>query len=232
MIKLSLVIPCYNEARGLPKLVDRCLELLQNEEIEVILVNNGSSDDSAEIFRDIAAKNYHRLKLVDVKVNQGYGHGILQGLKAAKGTYVGWTHADMQTDPLDSTRALKLIERSEQPIFVKGRRYGRPWTDVIFTVGMSVYESFLLKAPLWDINAQPTFFPRSFFEAWSEPPADFSLDLFAYISAKKVGLKIARFKVRFGKREFGTSSWNVDWASKKKFIKRTIQFSRELKKRA
>jgi hypothetical protein len=48
--------------------------------------------------------------------------------------------------------------------------------------------------------------------------------------AQKQGLEIKRFPVKFGKRVFGTSHWNIDWKAKKKFIMRTIQFSLELKK--
>lgn len=231
MIELSIVIPCFNEARGLEKLTERCLDLVTDERVEVILVNNGSTDSSKEVFYNISSKKYARLKIADVPVNKGYGHGILQGLSFAEGRYIGWTHADLQTDPLDVREAMELIESSEKGIFVKGKRYGRPATDVLFTMGMSIYESILLRAPLWDINAQPTIFPKEFFDTWVDAPDDFSLDLYAYFKAKKADLLVKRFRVRFGEREFGISSWNVDWDSKRKFIKRTIQFSRELKKR-
>jgi hypothetical protein len=96
---------------------------------------------------------------------------------------------------------------------------------------MGVFESLYLKARLWEINAQPTIFPNKFFESWSDPPHDFSLDLFAFYEARIQGLQVVRFPVFFGKREFGTSHWNVDWRSKVKFIRRTVDFSVKLKKR-
>ena len=68
--------------------------------------------------------------------------------------------------------------------------------------------------PLWDINAQPTLFPASFFAGWTDPPKDFSLDLYAYHRAVDQGLRVARFPVGFGARQHGVSSWNVDWRSK------------------
>jgi len=113
----------------------------------------------------------------------------------------------------------------------KGQRYGRPLSDSLFTAGMSLFESILFKKAFWDINAQPNLFPRTFYETWSQnAPKDFSLDLFVYFMAQKQGLEIKRFPVKFGKRVFGTSHWNIDWKAKKKFIMRTIQFSLELKK--
>ena len=103
--------------------------------------------------------------------------------------------------------------------------------DVVFTAGMSLFETLLLARPMWDINAQPTMFSRSFFEAWVTPPNDFSLDLYAYYQAHRSGHKVKRFPVRFGPRAQGVSHWNVNWASKRKFISRTVEFSLQLKKK-
>ena len=96
---------------------------------------------------------------------------------------------------------------------------------------MSFFEMLLLRRFFWDINAQPTVFSRRFFESWQDPPHDFSLDLFAYYKAKESGLPIKRFPVHFGDRKYGLSHWNIDWKSKIKFIKRTIDFSLELRKK-
>jgi hypothetical protein len=136
----------------------------------------------------------------------------------------------MQTDPLDILQGLALFEKYGDGIFAKGRRCGRPVMDVVFTAGMSIFETLLLARPMRDINAQPTMFSRKFFESWVSPPNDFSLDLYAYYQAHCNGLKIHRFSVRFGERAFGVSHWNVNWKAKWKFIKRTVQFSKTLKR--
>jgi glycosyltransferase involved in cell wall biosynthesis len=231
-IKLSLIIPCYNEAKSLPFLISRLKESFTREDVEVILVDNGSKDETPRILAEQSADS-SRIRSLRVEVNQGYGFGILQGLQSAQGTFIGWTHADLQTDPKDALRALEIIENHESPsmLFLKGRRYGRPIFDRLFSAGMGVFESLYLKARLWEINAQPTIFPNKFFESWSDPPHDFSLDLFAFYEARIQGLQVVRFPVFFGKREFGTSHWNVDWRSKVKFIRRTVDFSVKLKKR-
>ena len=229
-MKISLIIPCYNESKNLPSLIERCRQL-DSEIFEVIIVNNGSTDDSSNVLRSLMDSQYPFIKSIKVEVNQGYGHGILYGLQSSTGNIIGWTHADLQTDPLDSNQVKSLIKQYGENIFIKGQRYGRPTSDVIFTVGMSFFESILLKKLLWDINAQPTFFPRNFFDNWDSPPNDFSLDLFAYYQAKKSNLRVIRFPVLFGKRLHGHSHWNINFRSKWKFIKRTIQFSLTLRKR-
>lgn len=229
-MRFSLVIPCYNEAANLPLLLERCKELAARPDVEVVLVDNGSTDSTTEVLQNLLPK-YPGCRSIRVEKNQGYGFGIVSGLKAAKGGILGWTHADMQTDPQDALFGLELFEKHGDGIFVKGRRYGRPFMDVVFTVGMSVFEMILLARPMWDINAQPTMFSRSFFESWTAPPDDFSLDLYAYYQAQNSGLKVYRFPVRFGERAHGVSHWNVNWAAKRKFIRRTVDFSLQLKKK-
>lgn len=230
-MKLSLIIPCYNEARNLEILVSRCLEVASRADCEVILVDNGSSDDTPVVLSQLLA-GVRNVRSIRVEVNQGYGFGILSGLRAAKGDILAWTHADAQTDPLDAVVGLEFFSAAPNPerAFVKGRRYGRPLGDVVFTTGMSIFESVLMFCPLEDINAQPTMFHRSFFETWSDPPHDFSLDLFAFVMARRASLKVKRFPVRFGARAFGTSSWNVSWRAKRKFIARTLGYSFRLRR--
>lgn len=228
-MRLSLVIPCFNEAANLPLLLSRCDEVVKPGEVEVILVDNGSTDDSPRLLADLLP-HHPGCRSVRVEKNQGYGFGILSGLRASEARVLGWTHADMQTDPVDARSGLALFDRHGESIFVKGRRYGRPFSDVCFTVGMSAFETLLLGSPLWDINAQPTLFSRAFFETWRQPPHDFSLDLYAYYQAKRAGLPVHRFPVHFGERAHGMSRWNVNWAAKRKFIRRTVDFSLQLRK--
>jgi len=228
-MKFSLVIPCYNEAKNLPLLLERCKEVTAPD-IEVILVDNGSTDNSAQVLQELLP-NYQGCRSIRVEKNQGYGFGILSGLQAAQGEIIGWTHADMQTDPKDALRGLEFFQKHGKDILVKGKRYGRPFADVFFTIGMSIFETLLLAKPLWDINAQPTMFSRKFFETWQDAPHDFALDLFAYYMARKNNLRVFRFPVKFGERAYGVSHWNVNWSAKVKFIRRTVDFSLQLRAR-
>lgn len=234
MKTLSLIIPCYNEASNLPLLINRCVEVLkQREGIEVIIVDNGSIDESSEVL-DHLLKNQQSIRRVKVEINKGYGYGILTGLRVAKGEILGWTHADMQTDLSDALKGLDFFDNVNNPerIFVKGKRYGRPFFDIFFSAGMAIFETFLMRKMMWDINAQPTMFHRTFFQKWSSPPNDFSLDLYAYYIAKVSSLEIKRFPVLFGKRAHGTSHWNVSFSAKIRFVKRTLLYSFALQKRS
>lgn len=228
-MKLSLVIPCFNERQSLGDLIDRCKPLVSDRGVEVIFVDNGSTDGTGELLSELTLgeKNF---RCVTVTTNIGYGHGIVEGLRAATGDILAWTHADLQTDPRDIRSALNFYSELDDQFFVKGSRKGRPLLDVLFTFGMSIFESLLFMRLLWDINAQPTVFPRKFFDTWSNPPQDFSLDLYAYVMAKKTGLRVKRFPVIFSARTFGISHWNTDFRNRIKFILRTLSFSFSLRK--
>lgn len=233
--KLSIVVPCYNEEKNIPLIAKKFsqainLRNLSKKDLEIILVNNGSQDNSQAVIEEVLS-NYKFLKTCKVAVNQGYGFGILSGLKIASGDFIGWTHADMQTDPQDTLRALEIIEKNNyaESLYIKGSRKGRALFDNFFTIGMSIFETILMRTHLWEINAQPNIFHKSFFAKWQNAPHDFSLDLFVYYLAKKMGLKIIRFPVLFPPRVHGTSSWNNSFADKWKFIKRTVRFSLALR---
>lgn len=230
-MKLSIVIPCYNEEKNIPLILSKFNEVIKTDDIEVILVDNGSTDNTKIVLNNLMPK-YKFATVVNVVKNQGYGFGITSGLLQATGQYIGYTHADLQTDPKDVIKALEIIERQSAPMnsYIKGNRRGRPFFDQLFTWGMSFFETVLLGKKLWDINAQPNIFPRSFFETLKDIPKDFSLDLFFLYMAQKKGLNLIRFDVLFPERVHGESNWNTGIASKWKFIKRTINFSLKLKK--
>lgn len=230
-MKLSIVVPCYNETKNIPLILGRFGAVIKRPDIEVVLVDNNSSDDSQKALSELLPKYPFARAILEREA--GYGSAVLAGLKEAKGEYIGWTHADMQTDPADVIRGLEIVEAKGSPdnIYVKGSRRGRPLLNSFFTFGMSVFESLYFGKILYEINAQPNIFHRSFFAGWQDPPKDFALDLYALCLAKRNGLQIERFPVFFPERIHGESSWDKGFTSKWKFIKRTVAFSGALKKK-
>lgn len=230
-MRLSLVIPCYNEEKNIPLILDRFQQVIYQEDLEILLVNNGSTDHTADVLEQLLP-TYPFARTILVPINQGYGYGIRQGLKEATGMFIGWTHADMQTDPADVIKAYHILEQRgwDTQLYIKGKRKGRSTAEQFFTAGMGVFETLYLKKLLWDVNAQPNLFSREFFHSWQNPPDDFALDLYAYYMARVRQLKIVRFSVQFPPRVYGTSHWNTGWKAKWKFIRRTISFSQKMKK--
>ncbi len=229
--KFSIVVPCYNEEKNVPIFVERFKKFVENKNITIVLVNNGSTDSSKDIINELEKKNSF-LQSVQIENNIGYGHGIITGLKACKTDFIGWTHADLQCKPEDVIKAINIVEESNcrRDIYVKGRRKGRPFADTFFTFGMSIFESLYFQKILFDINAQPNIFSSRFFKSWLNPPNDFSLDLYSLYLAKINNMEIRRFDVTFPPRIHGESKWNTGLESKLKFIRRTLSYSLKLKK--
>ena len=239
-IKYSIVVPCFNEKDNIPLLLQKfsdCLvdaEKINNLEagqFELILVDNGSTDGTHGLIDSIAGK-YKFCTFLHVKDNLGYGGGIKYGLDHAKGSYIGWTHADLQADPSEVFKAFQICnQNSESPLlYVKGRRRNRKIVDRIFSRGMSLFESIIFLSKYDDINAQPNIFSRALLEKASNIPKDFSLDLYFYFLANKLSASIVRFDVLFPDRIFGESKWNTGILSRIKFIRRTLAFSIKLRK--
>lgn len=233
-MKYSIIVPCYNEEKNLNKLVSEFNNNIIkkcDDEVEVILVNNGSNDNSSIIMQELKEK-YRFIKIENVEVNQGYGYGILRGLQVADGDYLCWIHADLQFSPSEIKKGMQFLEEHNYPknVFIKGLRQNRPWSDKFFTFAMSIYETIILQKKLWDINAQPTLIPKELFKTWKNPPYDFSLDLYAYYTAKIQKYEIHRYKVIQLERKEGKSSWNAGLKSRIKLIKRVLNYSKNLKK--
>lgn len=234
-MKLSIVIPCYNEEKNIPLIFARLRETLERrDDVEILLVDNGSRDHSAQVFKDELSKtNDARFRLVTVPVNQGYGYGILQGLAAATGEVLSWTHADMQTDPKDVLTAFAVWQtRQPQDLIVKGKRKNRALLETFFTFGMQLVASAALGVILDDINAQPKLFSRCFYEKClkADAPHDFSLDLFLLYKAQKEGVTVETVPVFFAKRQHGQAKGGGSWKTRIKLIRRTFAYIFELRK--
>ena len=216
---LSVVIPCYNEYDSLSEIILKCKFITTNYPIQIILINNGSNDKTDEILSQIE-ENY-KLKVLRIEKNKGYGYGIKYGLKFCSGEFVGWTHADLQTDIFDCIKALNCINSKNEKIFIKGLRYGRPNLDKMISKFMDLYINFLFFSNKFkEVNAQPSIYPKSIkADLIKKGPDDYIFDFYAYYLALKANLKPVRFKVLFIKRQFGWSHWNKGIISKINFIK-------------
>ena len=204
MTELSIVIPCYNEEKNIASMIERFAVLRQKCQLELITVDNGSTDDTGVELRKLASTNSF-IKVVSIGKNIGYGHGIMTGLKEASGEVVSWTHADLQTDPEDILVAYDTYKKSGGDVVIKGKRKGRDFLDVAFTFLMSVAATLILQRKVSDINAQPKMFSRNFLTLMKNPPDDFSLDVYCLYVAKQNNITIIEIPVAFRKRKHGVS---------------------------
>ncbi|HSF38426.1 MAG TPA: glycosyltransferase, partial [Thermoanaerobaculia bacterium] len=107
-IKLSVIIPVYNERFLVEELVRRVLAVSAPEirEMELVIVNDGSKDGSTEILRALAAKHPDRIRLIEQE-NQGKGSAIRRGIAEATGDLIMFQDADLEYDPRDYVRLVR-----------------------------------------------------------------------------------------------------------------------------
>ena len=117
---LSLVFPAYNESKRLPATLVKVLAWIDEQtfDVELVIVDDGSSDDTAEVARAALADRDHQI-LVHER-NQGKGAGLRTGMTAARGTYVLFSDADLSTPIEEATRF--LAEHEAGHVVVIGTR--------------------------------------------------------------------------------------------------------------
>jgi polyisoprenyl-phosphate glycosyltransferase len=198
---ISLVIPCYNEEGNINKLIERCETFLKIDQAELVLVNNGSKDDTKKAILKHCSLN-PKIKLVDIKKNIGFGYGVYKGLKNSKNEILAYTHADLQTDPNDVLRGLQLFKNENY--FIKGNRIEKlknKWSlfNIFISYSMTIYTSLLFRTYMSDIHAQPVIFHKKLLENIEFFPNDFMFDVWLFYKAKKKKYNIIRFPVIFNK---------------------------------
>ncbi|HEX2223831.1 MAG TPA: glycosyltransferase, partial [Thermoanaerobaculia bacterium] len=108
-VKLSVVIPVYNERFLVAELVRRVLAVSVPEirELEVLLIDDGSTDGTLEILRGLAAAHPDRVRLLEQGRNQGKGSAVRRGIKEATGDLILFQDADLEYDPRDYPRLIR-----------------------------------------------------------------------------------------------------------------------------
>lgn len=120
---ISLCMPCYNESHVLDEVLTGALAVLPEfaSEFELIVVDDGSTDDTAAIVERHAAKN-DSIRLVRHPVNRGYGAAVTSGLRAAHGDWICFTDGDGQFNLLDLPQLLLEAQSSDVVIGYRHRR--------------------------------------------------------------------------------------------------------------
>jgi glycosyltransferase involved in cell wall biosynthesis len=108
-VRLSVVVPVYNERFLVAELVHRVLAVSAPEirEMELLLVDDGSRDGSLDILRGLAAAHPDRIRLLEQGKNQGKGAAIRRGIAEATGDLIIFQDADLEYDPRDYPRLIR-----------------------------------------------------------------------------------------------------------------------------
>lgn len=160
--RFSVIIPCYNEENGILRTLDQLRAALEGAEpYELIVVDDGSTDRSAEILREANLGDLD-LRLVQHEWNRGYGAALKTGLRKARAELIVIADAD-GTYPLD--RILDLVEEAQDADMVVGSRTAEnveyPLIRKIPKLFLTRYASWMAGRRIPDMNSGLRVFRRS-----------------------------------------------------------------------
>lgn len=189
MGKLSIIIPVFNEEKTLQEVIDRVLGLPADKEI--IIVNDGSTDGTAEILKKINAPN---VLIREHRVNSGKGTAIITGVQAASGDVIAVQDADLEYDPAELLRLAEPIFRNEADV-IFGSRFlqANPRRYLRFYIGnmlMSAVISAIVMKRITDSYTCFKLFRREILHSFHLTSRGFEIEA-------ELSVKVARGKYRF-----------------------------------
>ena len=217
-MKVSLVIPAYNEAEGVEATTEKLNKLLarlRNQyEMEVIFVNDGSKDDTAALLTEAFREN-PEVRVVSHEVNKGLGAALRTGFDQTTGDIIITTDFDgtyhFSTIPQILARMLvydvDIVTAS--PYHPRGAVEGVPRYRLLFSYGASLLYRLLVR---WDVHTWTALFRayrREVVETVGFESAGFLAGTELLIKAIQAGYKVSEYPTTLHVRTFGQSSIKI-----------------------
>jgi len=223
-MNLSLVIPVYNEHENLPLLFDAIYKTMNtiNQSWEMILVDDGSHDQSLAVLKEYAEKDPQHARVISFRRNFGQTAAIAAGLDYAQGEIIILLDADMQNDPADIP--LMLAKLDEGYDLVSGWRKDRK--DNAFTRNFpSMLANGLISrvtgVHLHDYGCTLKVYRRDVLEGFRLYG---EMHRFIPVFANSVGAKITEMPVRHHPRKFGKTKYGLERTAKVVLDLFTVKF--------
>ena len=205
---ISAFFPCYNDAPTIAGLVrDADCQLQQlADDYEVIVVNDGSSDNSADVLRALQAE-LPGLKVITHPINRGYGGALRSGFAAATKELVFYTDGDAQYDVKELRVLLMLM--TEDTHFVNGIKMARG--DAAYRVHAGNVHKFLMRWSFWlpviDVDCDFRLVRRSVLERITLRSNSGSICVELVKDAQRAGAQFREVSVHHYPRQFGESQF-------------------------
>jgi dolichol-phosphate mannosyltransferase len=206
---LSLVLPAYNESDAIAHSVRDAAAALDQIGIpyEVIVVDDGSRDDTAAVARNAAVDLPH-VRVISLGKNVGYGGALRAGFEAARHGFLAFTDADGQFDLSELTRLLALVEKSD---LVCGYRIDRkdPWRRKFYSRGYNLIVRNLLGTRVRDCDCALKIFRKEQILAMDLQSKGFFINSEILTKARLAGLSVIEVGVTHLPRLRGESKVSI-----------------------
>jgi glycosyltransferase involved in cell wall biosynthesis len=151
---LTIIIPAYNEVASLPKLLNALIPFAKTRNYKIIIINDGSSDNSVEFLENFV-RHEKSLKVLHHKVNKGYGGAIKTGIKNSVTKYCITIDADGQHSLEDIDKMLVCMIENNADLVI-GNRKGNSKSGFYREFGKSIIRrvaQLLMPLKIYDINS-------------------------------------------------------------------------------
>lgn len=209
-MKVSVIIPVYNESEIITELVTTLFRTLQDQSYswEILFIDDGSSDGSFQQLKSIAEENPEHIIVIALRRNFGQTAAIAAGIDHANGDILVLMDADMQNDPTDIPLLLKKIDEGYD--VVSGWRVNRKDNKITRVLPSRIANkliSWVTGVHLHDYGCSLKAYRKDIL-------ADFRLygEMHRFIPAyaANVGAKIAEVDVKHHPRKFGKTSYGME----------------------
>ncbi len=209
-MKLSLVVPVYNEQDNLPLLHQEVVKALAglNDAWEMILVHDGSRDDSLQVLEQLAEADPEHVRVVALRRNFGQTAAIAAGIDHAEGEIIVLMDADLQNDPADIPMMLEKINEGYD--VVSGWRKARQDAFFTRTLPSRIANRLISEVTgvhLHDYGCTLKAYRREVltgFRLYGE------MHRFIPVYANSVGARLIEIQVRHHPRKFGKAKYGLE----------------------
>ena len=222
-MKLSIIIPVYNEENTILKVSEKVKSLPLEKEI--IIVDDGSTDRTREVLEKI--KNIQNLKVIFKNKNQGKGSAIREGLKYASGEAIIIQDADLEYEPTDIVHIFKLWIEGYPVVY--GSRFlsknRMPLHSLIANKFLTVLTNILFFSHLTDMETCYKLCPRELLLSLNLQSKGFEIEPEITCKILKRGIKIKEVPIIYNPRQSGKKiNWKdgvkaIFYISKYRFMK-------------
>lgn len=202
---LSIVIPVYNEKDNIEPLLNAVDEALQGMEHEVILVDDGSSDGTPAIIKNLAKTN---TRLVEFTRNFGQTSAMSAGIEAATGEFIATIDGDLQNDPADIPLMLEKLQKENLDI-IAGIRANRQDGLYLRKIPSKIANWVIRKTT--NVHLSDYGCTLKLYRSAIAKRIDLYGELHRFIPvlASMEGAKIAEMEIRHHARRFGVSKYGI-----------------------
>ena len=213
-MKISVIIPCYNEENTIQQIIELVRNELNEREYEIILVDDASTDNTSQIIKDLSL-NEDNIVVISHELNLGKGAALRSGFNASSGDVVIIQDADLEYDPSEYGKLLKPIQDGKADV-VYGSRFKSSDAGRVLYYWHSIGNSFLTLLSNMFTNLNLTDMETCYKVFKKEILENISIEEDRFGFEPEITAKIAKLRPRIRIFEVGISYYGRTYEEGKK----------------